>query len=183
VSPRPSVEDLAARSRAHDRSERRWNIILGLFTLALLVIILWAWLTGPVQAAPDRAGWAEIDRPPERHYHLPWGILARHRRYERTAERHLPLREGALYLRPWTDGRGAVCGAHQVSIVDVLSPDGARLCALARTPGGAAWEAARQMAESRRWCAARPGECLCPWARINWKDQVRLCATLEGGEG
>jgi len=125
-------------------------------------------------AHPSRSSQAIIEAQAEAHHRLPDGILSRHRAYERA--------EPSIYLRPWSDGRGAVCGQHQISVVDIATPDGARLCALARTPGGGAWEAARQMSESRRWCRRQPGRCACPWARLNFGDQARLCRALSGDE-
>ena len=42
----------------------------------------------------------------------------------------------------------------------------------------AIWAAARWLAKSKRWCAARPGVCPCPWARWNWNARDSLCGKL-----
>jgi len=123
--------------------------------------------------AGARPGLRALEAVAEQVKQLPFGILARHRAYERA--------EASIYLRPWSGGRGAVCGRHQIAVQDITSPDGARLCALARTALGGVAEIARQLDESRRWCAARPGRCACPWARLNMGDQARLCRALAPG--
>lgn len=123
--------------------------------------------------AGARPGLRDVEALAEQVERLPFGILARHRAYERA--------EASIYLRPWSGGRGAVCGRHQIAVQDITSPDGARLCALARTTLGGVAEIARQLDESRRWCAARPGRCACPWARLNYGDQTRLCRALAPG--
>jgi len=100
---------------------------------------------------------------------LPSGILARHRAYERA--------ESSIYLRPWSGGRGAVCGRHQVSVTDITSPDGEGRCRDAQSPVAAQGIAARMLADSRKYCA-KSGKCLCPFERYNPGDAAGICAAL-----
>jgi len=141
-------------------------------TIILLAVALYP--ANVAHSTTTRPTQRQIDRMAEAEYGLPRGVLARHRRYERAQRREYP--------RPWNSGRGAVCGRHQVLIWDRTSRDGKRLCQLVKGRGGAAWAAAWLMADSRRWCAARPGKCACPEARINFGDQTRLCARLMAGK-
>lgn len=148
--------------------ERAALLCLLLSALMLLALVLAN--TSRAEGAPRRVSWHALDRLVETDRTLPRGILRRHRRYERAS--------GRCYDRPWNDGRGQVCGAHQVLVWDSTSRDGRRLGRVVSTRVGAVAAAAMLLDESRAWCAARPGKCKCPWARLNWRDQWRLCAAL-----
>jgi len=150
-----------------------------LVCLALFVALLLAlYVANSADSSPRRPSQRTIDRTAEAERMLPRGILARHRAYERAQRR--------CYSRDWNRGKGQVCGPHQILVWDKTTRDGKRLGMIVKGRLGGAAAGALLMDDSRTWCAARPGVCPCPWARINWGDRVRLCAKLapqaSGGE-
>ena len=138
---------------------------------AILAVALLLLVGDRADSTTRRPRQRTIDAIAEAEYALPRGILARHRRYERAGRRCLD--------RPWNGGRGQVCGRHQVLVWDRTSRDGKRLGRVVKSRLGAAAAAALLLSESRAWCAAHPGECLCFWERLNRGDRSRLCARLE----
>ena len=136
-------------------------------------------------SSPARPTQRQIDRIAEAEYRLPSGILARHRGYERAMA-------GRCYDRDWNDNKGQVCGQHQILVWNRTSRDGKRLGRIVRTRLGGVAGAAYLMDASRSWCLRKdkgssldkgPGKvkkfCKCPWARLNFGDQTRLCGRLE----
>jgi hypothetical protein len=139
-----------------------------LVTALLLALMAWLWVTGRSQAAAKRVSYRQVEQQAERFHGLPRGILRRLARIESTHRD----------LAPRRDGPGCAVGRFQLQVPS-CDP-----VAMTHLQGRAVstWAAAAWLAYSRKWCAARPGKCVCFWSRWNFYKQVELCAKLAGSE-
>ena len=139
-----------------------------LATGALILAVLLSLLAGSAPtAASKRVSYRQVEQQAEQFHNLPRGILRKLARIESTHRD----------LAPRKDGPGCSVGRFQIQVPS-CDP-----VAMAHLQGRAVstWAAAAWLAYSRRWCAARSGKCVCPWAKWNFYKQRELCAKLSGG--
>ena len=142
--------------------ERAALLCLLLSALTLLALLLVN--ASRAEGATVHVTLRQVQHQAERYYRLPHGVLRRLARLESTHRD----------MAPRKDGPGCAVGRYQLQ---VPSCDPVAMSHLQGAPVNT-WAAAAWLAWSRAWCAARPGKCICPWSRWNYRAQGRLCAAL-----
>lgn len=150
------------------KRRRAERVALALVAIGL-AIMAYLYLQGRGQAAPaGRLSGRQVEHLAERHYQLPRGLLNRVATME-SSRRDLP---------PRADGPGCAVSRYQLQVPSCGPVEMTHLSRRAT----AAWAAAAWLDVSRKWCAARPGRCPCPWARWNYYRRAKVCAALQRGE-